>query len=257
VTDVQNGCVVNFIGSSSENDEASCSGVPIAKSSDKLSLTSGASKRRKRREASKHVQKLSAYFRPIYSALQSKETVQTVQCTECEITRTSSDLHDTCSTAASDHSVGGGFDCPLEVKIDIGSETAIEPASSLLSSSTINLPSNTGVDTSCTAADIPEDDGSSSSHGITVDQYQTVLDQLLHEPNPTDRGHFPVNITGDNATVLKTFIVEHGSCRPPVLFLELLIQGGNTIGVSARHITKHVTKQVLKSLSSGCAIHQN
>ena len=51
------------------------------------------------------------------------------------------------------------------------------------------------------------------------------MNQLLHELNPTDRGHFPVDITGDNALLLKTFIVEHGSCRPPGPFPRVVDPG--------------------------------
>jgi hypothetical protein len=96
-------------------------------------------KRRKRREASKNVQKLSAYFAPIQPSLQSQGEVelesQTVQCTvctetfECDNGSTSSVLYDTCSTAASDHDAGDVFDCELDLEIvseaTIGAESSV------------------------------------------------------------------------------------------------------------------------------------
>lgn len=105
-----------MIFSSSTNDENACDGLPLPKTCAKFSSTSGASKRRKRREASKNVQKLSAYFQPIEPSLQSKTEVETVQCTEIGISHPRSELHDTCST---DHNVGDG--CDLQCELAFGS----------------------------------------------------------------------------------------------------------------------------------------
>lgn len=193
--------------------------LPNANSFAKLSFTSGAAKRRKKREAAKNVQKLSAYFRPIHSALLSQTAVQpeTVQCTacECDISHTSSTLHGLISAAAdSDQCVVGGL--KHQLNLEFVNKTTIETANSSFSGNAItttDLP-NVGMEvlSSSTTSEISQ--GAGDSDGNPVDPYQTVIDQLLHELHPTDRGHYPVDITGDNALLLKTFIVEHGSCRP-------------------------------------------
>ena len=76
-----------------------------------------------------------------------------------------------------------------------------------------------------TASDLIQGDGNSHSGDGDNHCSPIVLDQLLHELNPTDRGHFPENITGDNELLLKTFIVGHGSCRPPGPFPRVVNPG--------------------------------
>ena len=124
--------------SSSTNDETSCGGMPVALSSGKPRVASGASKRRKRKEASKNVQKLSTYFRPIEQALQSQTKVETLRCTECDTSRSKSELHG--STTACDHNVFGGF----EGQSDLICEATIEDVTSgsVFSSSITKLSSD-------------------------------------------------------------------------------------------------------------------
>lgn len=137
----------------------------------------------KEEKPQKNVRKLSAYFALIQPSLQSQGEVelesQTVQCTvctesfQCDYSRASSVLHDTCSTAASDHDAGDVFD--RELDLEIVSESTTGAVSSVFSSSTPAITTKlSSAITSCTASDIAKDDG--DSNGFPVDQYQTVID---------------------------------------------------------------------------------
>lgn len=157
--------------------------------------------------------------------MQSKSDLEfnTVKCSEpeCDI----SVLHESCSPAASDVEFEHHFNLAFE------STTPIAAVSSVFSSpsdATNKIPSNSSnvsveVTASCTASSIALDDN--NRHEFPDEPYCNLMDQLLQELHPTDRGHFPVDITGDNALLLKTFIVEHGSCRPPGPFPRVVDPG--------------------------------
>ena len=183
-----------------------------------LSRTSGAAKKRKQTEAVRNVKKLSTYFQqisssaslPIASTTGDANTVNADETSAIPLVPTETEQNNTLSESESDTTVTHLND----ETVDDTSATTCRPTATCSLSVAAADDDKSPVETTLLQERMTSL-ACSSDVSVSGTTQPAQFVPLINEEHPTDRGLFPVNFDdSDNDIALKTFIVEHGSCRP-------------------------------------------
>jgi hypothetical protein len=170
------------LDSSSESESVPNSDTSMRKTS----TSSGAAKRRKKKESVKGTLKLTAYF-----------------------TRRDTADPEEASSSVPDEPNQNAVDFVTNATDDAARESIAETVGDQA------ILMNISIDEQFSKAEDVLDQESTVIQKHATDNQNdnmTLLTNLLQAKNPTDRGHFPEDMSDDG---IKRFVVEHGSCRPP------------------------------------------